>query len=1011
MRICLFHHRHGARWAGRAVGRQNHARGATDLFPATPLKRRTHARHPAWPLRLAGLLAAAVTAGLVGVTVPSRAEGAPAMKESSIFYPRHLVEKAQANIARYPWAAEMQRQIVARAQWWTQRSDEELWDLMFGSTITRSWMVWSNGHCPACKEGVPMYTWQIDALQRPWKVVCPHCQEAFPKNDFARFYRSGLDEHGVFDPRRADRSLLFNEEHPAADDPLRQFGVDDGEGYVDGDKRWRFIGCYLIYGQWKQAIVAGITHLAAAYVVTGEPIYAHKAGVLLDRVADLYPTHDFKLQGKVYEQPGAAGYVSTWHDACQETRALAFAYDQVFEGLREDPELVAFLSRKARQYQLENPKDSFAQIQRNIEERILRDAVVNRHKIASNYPTTDVTVALCRTILDWPADRAAIEAMIDEIITRCTAVDGMTGEKGLAGYSTIGPNNLAEFLGYYARVDPEFLPAILKRHPRLHQTYRFHIDTWCLGAYYPQTGDSGTYVTPVRRYLGLNLGSVPRSAVANTAGSQERPVMPLPPSVGPAPHAFLWQLYQATGDVAFAQVLYQSNGGRAEGLPYDLFAADPAALQRDLKRVIDREGEELRLGSVNKEQWRLAILRSGSGAHARAAWLDYDAGGAHGHHDGLNLGLFARGLDLLPEFGYPPVHFGGWSGPKFSWYVRSAGHNTVVIDGKDQVAGNGETTLWADGKEFHAIRASAPALVAAPQYERTVALVDLSPEACYLLDLFRVVGGNDHAWFLHSHFGDLTTTGLNLAPAADYGHDTQMRHFRGDFEATPGWVADWKVNDRDGHGPSGQETHLRYTGLTRGAQVYTAEAWVCPGGFQTNEEAWIPRLLVRRQAAQAPLRSAFVGILEPYGTRPAVASARRLALHTPAGAAYPDNHAAVEVRLVDGRRDLLVAADVENPLGLRPALREAGLLVQREWGLRTDAELCLVRRNQAGAIERVVLCRGKELTCGGLALRLKEPADLVEVSVVRGEATLVTGSTAVVAELRAAPGERPASRE
>ena len=68
MRICLFHHRHGARWAGRAVGRQNHARGATDLFPATPLKRRTHARHPAWPLRL--LLAAAVTAGLVGVAVP-----------------------------------------------------------------------------------------------------------------------------------------------------------------------------------------------------------------------------------------------------------------------------------------------------------------------------------------------------------------------------------------------------------------------------------------------------------------------------------------------------------------------------------------------------------------------------------------------------------------------------------------------------------------------------------------------------------------------------------------------------------------------------------------------------------------------------------------------------------------------------------------------------------------------------------------------------------------------------
>ena len=137
-------------------------------------------------------------------------------------------------------------------------SDEALWDLMFGATIYRSWMVWSNGHCPACQEGVPMYNWRMDFFEHPWKLQCPHCQEMFPKNDFHRFYRSGLDEHGVFDPKLADRSLLFNTEHPDPDDPLHLFGVDDGNGYVEGDKRWRFIGTYLIYGQWKQGIVAGV---------------------------------------------------------------------------------------------------------------------------------------------------------------------------------------------------------------------------------------------------------------------------------------------------------------------------------------------------------------------------------------------------------------------------------------------------------------------------------------------------------------------------------------------------------------------------------------------------------------------------------------------------------------------------------------------------------------------------------------------------------------------------------
>lgn len=145
-----------------------------------------------------------------------------------------------------------------------------------------------------------MYNWEMAPLQRPWKVRCPHCKTLFPTNDFGAFYRSGLDEKGVFDPKRADRSLLFNQEHSDPNDPLHRFGVDDGEGYVEGDKRWRFIGAYLIYGQWKQGILDGIRALADAYTVTGDQRYAHKAAVLLDRVADLYPT---------FERPdmGAAG--------------------------------------------------------------------------------------------------------------------------------------------------------------------------------------------------------------------------------------------------------------------------------------------------------------------------------------------------------------------------------------------------------------------------------------------------------------------------------------------------------------------------------------------------------------------------------------------------------------------------------------------------------------------------------------------------------------------------------
>lgn len=372
-------------------------------------------------------------------------------KTESSLYPPELVERVRANTAATPWMGEVRDQLIEAARPWMEKSDDELWALMFGPAITRTWMVWSNGHCPSCEKSVPMYTWKMDAMGRPWKVVCPHCKGVFPTNDFKAFYDSGLNEQGVFDPLRADRSLLFNAEHPDANDPMRGFGVDDGEGFVQGDKRWRFIGAYLVYGQFKQAVLGGIRILSAAYLMTGDVAFAHKAGVLLDRVADVYPGFDFKTQGLVYEQPGVAGYVSTWHDTCEETRELVMSYDMIFPALREDAALIEFLSRKAREFKVENPKASFADIQRNIEERILRDALANKPKIHSNYPRTEVAVAIILTVLGREQNVDVFNEMVDAMMAKATAVDGVTGEKGLAGYSSFTVQAVGLFLAEFAK--------------------------------------------------------------------------------------------------------------------------------------------------------------------------------------------------------------------------------------------------------------------------------------------------------------------------------------------------------------------------------------------------------------------------------------------------------------------------------------------------------------------------------------------------------------------------------
>lgn len=888
------------------------------------------------------------------------------MSKGSLFYPAALIERARRNAERHPWAKRARDRIVEAAQPWMKFYDDELWDLMFGSTIRRSWMVWSNGHCPACGEGVPMYNWRIQALQLPWKLRCPHCEELFPKNDFHAFYRSGLDEHGVFQHELADRSLLFNTEHPDPADPLHRFGVDDGEGYRDGENTWWFVGTYLVYGQWKQIVHGGIRALAEAYAATGEPVFAHKAGVLLDRVADLYTTFNFKDQAMMYEGPAHAGYVSTWHDACEEARVLAQAYDQVRDAVGEDEALAEFLSGKAVQYGIETSKASPADVTRHIEEGILQDTVVHHDRIRSNYPRKEIALITIHSVLDWEGNREKVYGLIAEMMERATAVDGVTGEKGLAGYCSGVIQSLAQFLARFSRVDPGFLGDMLARHPKLRQTYRFHIDTWCLQQYYPQAGDTGYYAGKADNYVGVSFSDNP--------------------GLEPSMYAFLWDLYRETGDAAYVQALYQANGGTVNGLPHDLFANDPEAFQADVQAVIDARGTEIEQASVNKTEWRLAILRSGRGDGRRAAWLDYDSGGPHGHADGMNLGLFAMGLDLMPDFGYPPVHYGGWSGPKFHWYVSTAGHNTVVVDGKDQERpSDGESALWADGEGFRAIRANGSALYGIPRYERTVAMVDTSDNGSYLLDVFRVAGGRDHAKFMHGHFGKITTRGLTLAPGAEYGYETQMRSFLTDEKPAPGWYVDWKVEDRFGYLEEGRDVHLRYTDLTEGAQASTAEAWVALRGYGGSETAWVPRVMVRRESDTGPLASTFVGVIEPYEDEPAISGIRCLSVEREDGLVPSDSDVAVEIELADGRRDVILAMDAED------TVRDGGWMQQKAADIRTDAELCMVRHGRDDEVLSVAICKGRTVQVGDITLDLQAETDFVEVRLVSGVPAIVAG--------------------
>ena len=863
------------------------------------------------------------------------------------------------NRERFDWAEDACRALVEAAAPFHAMDDHTLWNAMFGPNVPRSWMVLSYGDCPACGGEVPMYNWQIDALARPWKLACPHCGALFPTNDFEAFHRSGLNRHHEFDMRLADRSLLFNADHPDPDDPLHMFGVDDGHGFGLGANRYRFVGTYMIYGQWKKVVVAGIVALAAAYVVTGDASYAHKAGVLLDRVADLYPRFDFGKQAWLYEHRGSAGYVSTWHDACEEHREMALAYGYIRPALQEDQSLADFVAGQAVRHQLRRYVRSPADVCAHIEDNLLRDALRHKHRIHSNYPRREIALVTTLRTLGTPDDHAEADRIVDHTLERATAVDGVTGEKGLDGYSCYTIRGLADFLARENREKPGYLEDMLARHPSLGKTWRFFIDTWCIGRFYPRIGDTSSFAEQADVYCGVVFNDTP--------------------TLKPSTWRFLWDLYKATGDVAYVQAAVHANGGTTDGLPHDLFCDNPQAVQAEAQAVIDEHGMTPSLTHVNFEQWHLAILRGGDGDDARATWLSYDTGGAHAHANALNLGLFGKGVDLLPDLGYPPVHFGGWNSERSHWYRNAASHQLVVVDGvlpswrhwREPIAG--KTTLWAPGERASAVRADASATIkptdepdADRRYERTVIDVTIDAADHYLVDVFRVRGGQRHTRFLLSGFSTLTMQGVTLHDTADFGHGAQLRGFQRDDNPAPGWSADFALDDRDDI--PYRDIHLRLTEHTTSAFAGRCEAWIVKGSYDSIEQDWIPRVYAERTAEQhgpadgSPLASTFVGVIDSFAGDARLSRSRRIALAS-------DGHVAVEVDHVDGTRDLVIARDPEVD----------GPITVDAWRVTCDADVVVVRRGPDGGRRYAMVAHGSA-TIDGQTLAADNTAGFVEIT-------------------------------
>ncbi|MBC7287451.1 MAG: heparinase II/III family protein, partial [Armatimonadetes bacterium] len=749
--------------------------------------------------------------------------------------------------------------------------------------------------------------------------------------------------------------LLVNSDHPAADDQLRTWAVDDGWGYKAPDgTEYRFIA-YYTWQLWNN-LVAAARNLAWAYILTGEQVYAHKAALLLDRIADCYPDMDWAPYAKRgwFHSDGGSGQGkingAIWE--CGTLQQLAEAYDMIKSGL-DVPSLHEFLKRQAARWKLPTPKGSAESIARNIEDRILRcgaEAVI-AGRIRGNEGMHQLAIAWAAVALDSEPDTSrfldwifqADGGRLPSVIFGRMDRDGV-GEEGGPGYALGWGSHLGELANLLSGYEKYKAHNLYQDFPRLRNSFVAGIRMTVLDMTTPNIGDSGATGT-----IGI---------------------------IGPSVRQIL-AAYRACKNPELAVAAWIRARRDEKALWIDEYDPGPGRWAKEVREAVARVGEQALIGPDHMAGYGLVSLEVGRGAEGTAAWMFYGQNYGHGHRDRLNLGIYGYGLDLAPDLGYP--EFATRWPKRGQWTTSTISHNTVVVDRRPQARDRiGRARLF---KVLPASDApdAAPlceiAEVASPEvyggleeYARTVVLVPVSASEAYIVDIFRVVGGRDHIWSFHGPPGEPGLLGLQpvpqgrgtyAGPDVPFGpglsgegegfswlHDVQRQ------ESPPSqWAVDFLAEK--GYRGSDGTVHLRLHFLAPVHDV--ALALGDPPHNKPGNPRSLPYVLAHRRGNG--LRSCFVAVFDPWRQRPHVETVSRAVVK----GATADMAAALRIQLTSGAVDWILC-------GPTPDIKHAA-----DGGPQWTGKFAFIRERD-GQIEAIALAEGSSVSWRGVTLQMSPAA-------------------------------------
>lgn len=745
------------------------------------------------------------------------------LKTARTLYSDEQITRARELTRTRPDARAVLAKILRAARPWLSFSNDELRRLLPDSRVPRAFEVSTEG-CP--KHGKTIYRHGT----YPWKVdasrafvvTCPVGGEQYPSNDFRAFYEGGMK----------DRGLLTG---PYA---------DDGRGWVSpgGEKYW-FVA-YACHGKWKQHWIPAILTLSQAYILTGERAYAEKAIVLLDRVAEVYPAMDYDKQSRFGEMASwrYPGKILNYSWECLTLRDLAISYDLVFDQLAGD---------KPVNLPWRDAHGIRAQFEANVLEEGL--AALDRGDIQSNFGVHQNTYIHVLAVRQ--------HAPTDELLTRLLREKGdHVNSDGIeyALYNKVSRDGMplvtSPYYGFiWVKSLIELAPVLEKlgfslyEHPRMRFLFDAPLRIICGGDFTPAIGDAGAISD---KWIGASA----------------------------EPYEEVYRHFQ---EPRYAWAIHRLNGPRPVNYFIDLFEKpiDRAAFQKDLKAYADTPPSRLLDG------YGLAILNNRK--NTLAVSLYYGDFGAHAHHDRLNMEFFGLRRRLSPDLGYPDAMNQYVSGI-YGWTKNTVSHNCLVVNDSAQPGrSRGRVLRFCDTPTAKLVDVQAAGIYSGTsEYRRTLLLNETSPDAGYLIDLWRVRGGKNYTLSMHGNEGQFKLEGAELSLPVTQGtlagrdvaygflyDDPALSHpgFKGGFGSYLGsgysHLFNWqKATPMDtvtgcwsfpGPAPGGLRVHVL---PSAGQEIVVADAYVSP----VRKDKKLKYMLARRKAS--PAGDVFACIWEPAGS-------------------------------------------------------------------------------------------------------------------------------------------------